>query len=78
LSRRLQSDMATTAIVKGRYKLVHYARYIRVRHLYEFYDLQNDPKKLENLYKSIPIAKDYQAELEQALLQAENRVFGNR
>ena len=78
LSRRIQSDVATTAILKGRYKLVHYARYLRSRHLYEFYDLQNDPEELENLYKSNPLARDYQAELEQALVQAENQVFGNR
>jgi arylsulfatase A-like enzyme len=78
LSRRIQGDMATTAIVKGRYKLIHYTHYLRARDRYEFYDLQNDPEELENLYKTNPIAKDYQTELEQALLQAENRVFGNR
>ena len=78
LSRRIQSDMATTAILKGRYKLIHYTRYPRARDRYEFYDLHNDPEELENLYKTYPIAKDYQSELDRALLQAENRVFGNR
>jgi arylsulfatase A-like enzyme len=78
LSRRIQSDMATTALVKGHYKLVHYTRYPRARDRYEFYDLQNDPEELENLYKTSPIAREYQTELEQALLQAENRVFGER
>jgi arylsulfatase A-like enzyme len=78
LNRRIQGDMATTAIVKGHYKLVHYTHYLKARDRYEFYDLQNDPAELENLYKTNPIAKDYQTELEQALLQAEKRVFGNR
>jgi N-sulphoglucosamine sulphohydrolase, C-terminal len=78
LSRRIQSDMATTALVKGHYKLIHYTRFPRARDRYEFYDLQNDPEELENLYKTSPIAREYQTELEQALLQAENRVFGER
>ena len=78
LSRRIQGNMATTALVKGRHKLVHYTRYLRAYDRYEFYDLQNDPEELENRYKTDPLARDYQAELEQALLQAENRIFGNR
>ena len=78
LSRRLQGEIATTSVVKGQYKLIHYTRYLRARDRYEFYDLQNDPEELENRYKTDPLAKDYQAELQQALLQAENRVFGNR
>jgi hypothetical protein len=41
-------------------------------------DLENDPEELENRYKTDPLSRVYQAELEQALLQAENRIFGNR
>jgi arylsulfatase A-like enzyme len=52
--------MATTAIVKGRYKLVHFTHYLRAYDRYEFYDLQNDPEELENRYKTDPLARDYQ------------------
>ena len=78
LNQRIQGDMASTAVVNGRYKLVHYTHYRQVRDLYEFYDLQNDPEELENIYKTNPLARDYQAELEKALRQADNRLFGKR
>ena len=78
LNHRIQGDMASTAIVSGHYKLVHYTHYPQVRDQYEFYDLQNDPEELDNLYETSSLAKDYQAELEKELRQADNRLFGKR
>jgi arylsulfatase A-like enzyme len=36
---------------------------------YEFYDLENDPEELDNVYSSHPAAKDLQAELDQKLAE---------
>jgi len=62
---------ATTAIIKGQYKLVHYFGYRYYKDNYELYDLKEDPEELHNLYPSHPVARELQAELEQRRAQAE-------
>ena len=58
---------ATIALLKGQYKLIHYLGYRRYDDEYEFYDLQNDPDELENLYPSHPISRELRVELDQKL-----------
>ena len=41
---------ATLALIKGRYKLVHYFGYPLYEDVYEFYDLEDDPEELVDLY----------------------------
>ncbi|MFC2053524.1 sulfatase [Chloroflexota bacterium] len=65
---------ATIALLKGQYKLIHYLGYRDYDDEYEFYDLQNDPDELENLYPSHPIARELQVELDQKL-QEVNQPF---
>lgn len=74
--QRLSDGTASTAIVAGRYKLIHYQRYKRARDKYEFYDLLNDPEENDNRYANDPLAKEYQAELTKTVKQGEARVFG--
>jgi arylsulfatase A-like enzyme len=62
---------ATLALIKGRYKLIHYFGYRYYRDEYELYDLKKDPEELNNIYESHPAAKDLQAELEQKMLEAD-------
>ena len=56
---------ASMALIRGGQKLVYYNGYKHYQDKYEFYDLENDPEELENQYKSIPIAKEMKAELDQ-------------
>ena len=62
---------ATLALIKGRYKLIHYLGYRDYADKYELYDLESDPQELKNLYSSVPVAKDLQAELESQLTRAD-------
>lgn len=62
---------ATVALIKGRYKIVHYLGYRYYKDEYELYDLKNDPDELNNVYASHPAAKDLQAELDQKMLEAD-------
>jgi arylsulfatase A-like enzyme len=57
-------QIGTVAMVKDRYKLIHYFGHDGFEDEYEMFDLINDPEELENLYSSQPeIAKDLQDEL---------------
>jgi choline-sulfatase len=58
---------ATVALIRGQYKLIHYLGYRYYRDNYEFYDLENDPEEVQNVYPDHPAAKDLQAELDQKL-----------
>ena len=58
---------ATLALIRGRYKLIHYLGYRYYRDNYEFYDLEADPDEVDNIYSTHPAAKDLQAELDQKL-----------
>jgi arylsulfatase A-like enzyme len=62
---------STTALIKGKYKLVHYLGYRGSTDSYEFYDLENDPEELNDQYATHPAARELQAELDQALDQAD-------
>jgi arylsulfatase len=58
---------ATIAFMRGNYKLVHYMGYKYYRDEYEFYDLDNDPEELLNLYPDHPLSKEMRLELDQKL-----------
>ena len=58
-------ERVSLALINGENKLVYYHGYNQYKNKYEFYDLRNDPEELENNYKTSPIAKEMQAELEQ-------------
>ena len=62
-----QLDKTTIALIKGKYKLVYYLGYRNYDHQYEFYDLENDPDEIEDLYPSHPLAGELQEELMKAL-----------
>ena len=63
-------EKASAAIIHGQYKLIQYLGY-RYKEGFEFYDLENDPEELEDLYDTHPAAKDLQAELDARLKQAD-------
>ncbi len=47
---------ATVAMIKGRYKLIHYLGYAGYEDEYELYDLEADPEEMEDLYAAQPAA----------------------
>ncbi|MEW5870866.1 MAG: sulfatase-like hydrolase/transferase [Chloroflexota bacterium] len=63
---------ATVAMLRGQHKLVHYLGYKYYPDNYEFYDLANDPGEQNNLYPDHPLAREFQAELDQKLAQADH------
>ena len=62
-------NKATIALLKGSYKLICYLGYRYYRDKYEFYDLENDPEELANLYPTHPAASEMQAELERTFAE---------
>jgi arylsulfatase A-like enzyme len=63
--------MATAALLKDGFKLIHYRGYEGYAHEYELFDLNNDPEELENLYGTEKsVAEELRAELLTALQQA--------
>ncbi len=61
----------TVAMVKDRYKLVHYFGYDDFDDQFEMYDLENDPEELEDLYlESNTLAGDLKVELLAAVEEA--------
>ncbi len=61
----------TVAMVKDRYKLVHYFGYDGFDDQFEMYDLTNDPEELDNLYsESNTLAGDLKVELLAAVDEA--------
>ena len=69
-------EKATSALIKGAYKLVYYQGYKNYDGIYEFYDLENDPGELQNQYPSHPAALELQAELDQKLVEV-NQPYQN-
>jgi arylsulfatase A-like enzyme len=56
--------IGTVAMVKDRYKLIHYFGHEGFEDEYELFDILNDPEELDDLYLSQPdIANDLQNEL---------------
>jgi arylsulfatase A-like enzyme len=70
-------EKVTIALLKGQYKLIYYLGYRDYDDEYEFYDLQNDPDELENLYPSHPIARELQVELDQKLQEVNQPYLEN-
>ena len=65
-------SVATLALIRGRYKLIHYLGYARYDNRFELYDLANDPEELEDLYATKKsIAADLQSELENKLKEVD-------
>ena len=60
---------ASIALLQDQYKLIRYLGYSGAPHGYEFYDLQNDPEELINLYGTHAAAKELQATLDQKIKQ---------
>jgi arylsulfatase A-like enzyme len=58
---------ATVAMIKGRYKLIHYRGYEGFDDQYELYDLEEDPEELQDLYA---IREEIAAVMRQELLAA--------
>ena len=57
-------DKASIGLMRENYKLVYYHGYKHYHDKYEFYDLENDPQEIENLYNSHPESKEMQAVLD--------------
>jgi arylsulfatase A-like enzyme len=55
--------VGSVAMIKGRYKLIHYFGYDGFDDEYELFDLENDPEELENIYKSSSVAQSLKDEL---------------
>jgi hypothetical protein len=60
--------IGTIALIRDRYKLIHYFGYPVCEHGYELYDLANDPEELDDLFSSKrSIATDLRNELAEKL-----------
>jgi arylsulfatase A-like enzyme len=58
----------TVALIRGKYKLIHYFGYPGYEEEYELYDLENDPEELSDLYSSKgSLAADLQNQLKEKL-----------
>jgi arylsulfatase A-like enzyme len=67
----------TVALIKDKFKLIHYFGYRGYQDQYELYDLENDPEELENL---VPSQRSITAELKYELsskIQEVNSRFGS-
>ncbi len=62
-------EKASIVLFQDQYKLIRYLGYSGAPHGYEFYDLQNDPEEMNNLYSSHGTAKDLQVILDQKIEQ---------
>jgi arylsulfatase A-like enzyme len=60
--------MGTVALLKERYKLIHYFGYDGYDDQFELYDLVNDPEEMEDLYQiNRSVAREFRNELEHKL-----------
>mgnify|MGYP002387342611 CR=1 FL=1 len=64
---------ASLAVLQGPYKLVRYLGYKYYSDNYEFYDLENDPDELRNLYPDHPASQELKAVLDQRPEPADHR-----
>jgi len=60
---------ASVVLFQDQHKLIRYIGYKGAPHGYEFYDLQNDPEELNNLYSTHKTAKELQALLDLKISQ---------
>ena len=61
---------ATLAMIKGKYKLIKYVGYEKLRGYFELYDLENDPEEMNNLIESNhPMGPQFQDELNRKIEQ---------
>ncbi|MFC1879835.1 sulfatase/phosphatase domain-containing protein, partial [Chloroflexota bacterium] len=68
-------ETGTVALVKGKYKLVHYFGYEGLLDAYELFDLENDPQEMVDLFPThIEISNELRQELKEKLGQV-NRPF---
>lgn len=68
-------QIGTVALIRGRYKLIHYFGYTGYANEFELYDLENDPNELEDLSQSrIQLSESMEMELREKL-SAENSRF---
>ena len=65
---------ASLALIRGRYKLIHYMGYRYGREEFELYDLENDPDELHNIIEGHPLEEEMKAELLERLADA-NRLY---
>ncbi len=70
--------IGTVALIKERYKLVHYFGYDGFDDEYELYNLENDPEELENIYGYSTMTKSLKDELKMKLAEVNNLHAGNR
>jgi arylsulfatase A-like enzyme len=69
---------ASVAMVKERYKLIHYFGYEGHESVYELYDLLDDPEELNDLYNTEKsLATRLQMELEERLTEEKRRFSGS-
>ncbi|MEW5871495.1 MAG: sulfatase-like hydrolase/transferase [Chloroflexota bacterium] len=61
---------ATIAMWRGPYKMIRYSGYKHYNG-YELYDLQSDPGEVNDLYGSLPISSELQAEMDASINQAD-------
>lgn len=67
-------ENVTIALIKGRYKLVHYLGYDGYQNEFELYDLENDPEELEDLYLfQSSTARTLRAELGDKLMEVNRK-----
>jgi len=66
---------ATVALVKDDHKLIHYRGYKDYDNQYEFYDLEDDPEEVQNIYPDHPAAKLLREELDQKLHEVNQPVL---
>jgi choline-sulfatase len=65
----------TVALIRGRYKIIHYLDYAEYDDVYELYDLRDDPRELRNIYSpSSGIASDLKTLLRQRSPELNRRV----
>jgi arylsulfatase A-like enzyme len=70
---------ATVALIRDRYKLIHYFGYDGYENEYELYDLANDPHEMEDLHSSgLSVAADLQHQLTQKLREVNQQYSGSR
>jgi arylsulfatase A-like enzyme len=76
-AKKAPLSLATVTLIKGEHKLIHYRGYEGLENHFEFYDLENDPEELNDIYTSQPeAAKEMRDELEQKLFEVNQKIRG--
>lgn len=61
---------ASLALLRGRYKMIHYLGYRYGRDEFELYDMESDPEELNNIVEGHPLAGELKAEVLERLAEA--------